>query len=92
MMWGGAGHDPELFDNPAEFRLHRENAKKHLAFGYGPHVCVGMPLARAVSRISFEVLLERLDNIRFAEGFTPTRAAQFPFSAYEGLEIEFDKK
>jgi hypothetical protein len=51
-----------------------------------------MPLARAVSRICFEVLLERVDNIRYADGFTPARAAQFPFSAYEGLEFAFDKK
>jgi cytochrome P450 len=92
MMWGGAGHDPDVFPEPQKFDIHRENVKKHIAFGHGPHVCVGMPLARAVSRISFEVLLERLDNIRFADGFTPTRAAQFPFSAYEGLEIAFDKK
>ena len=92
MMWGGAGHDPELFSEPQKFDIHRPNVKKHLSFGYGPHVCVGMPLARAVSRIAFEVLLERTENIRYASGFTPTRAAQFPFSAYEGLKIEFDKK
>jgi cytochrome P450 len=92
MMWGGAGHDPDVFTDPQKFDLHRPNSKKHLAWGNGPHVCVGMPLARAVSRISFEVLLERLDNIRFADGVQPTRAAQFPFSAYEGVQIEFDKK
>jgi cytochrome P450 len=91
MMWGGAGHDPDVFADPQKFDIHRENVKKHIAFGHGPHVCVGMPLARAVSRIAFEVLFERLDNIRFADGFTPTRAAQFPFSAYEGLEIAFDR-
>jgi cytochrome P450 len=91
MMWGGAGHDPDVFAEPERFDIHRANVKKHIAFGYGPHVCVGMPLARAVSRISFEVLLERVDNIRYADGFSPTRAAQFPFSAYEGLEIAFDK-
>jgi cytochrome P450 len=92
MMWGGAGHDPAVFPEPQKFDIHRPNVKKHLSWGHGPHVCVGMPLARAVSRISFEVLLERIDNIRFADGVAPTRAAQFPFSAYEGLEIEFDKK
>jgi cytochrome P450 len=92
MMWGGAGHDPELFPEPRKFDIHRANGKKHLSFGYGPHVCVGMPLARAVSRISFEVLLERVDNIRYADGFSPRRAAQFPFSAYEGLEIAFDQR
>ena len=92
MMWGGAGHDPDIFPEPQKFDIHRPNVKKHLAWGHGPHVCVGMPLARAVSRISFEVLLERMDNIRFADGVKPTRAAQFPFSAYESLEIEFDKK
>lgn len=91
MMWGGAGHDPAVFPEPTKFDIHRPNVKKHLSFGQGPHFCVGSHLARAQTRIAFEVLLERLDNLRFADGVAPTRAAQFPFTAYEGLQIEFDK-
>ncbi|HUR75204.1 MAG TPA: cytochrome P450 [Sporichthya sp.] len=91
MMWGGAGHDPEVFPEPTQFDIHRPNAKKHLSFGHGPHFCPGSHLARAEFRVAFEVLLDRLDNIRFADGVAPARAAMFPFTAYEGLNIEFDK-
>ncbi|WP_354699703.1 Cytochrome P450 monooxygenase PikC [Paraconexibacter sp. AEG42_29] len=91
MMWGGAGHDPDVFPDPQAFDIHRPNAKKHLSFGQGPHFCVGSQLARAQSRIAFEVLLSRLDDISFAGGVAPVRAPQFPFTSYESLQLEFHK-
>lgn len=91
VLWGGAGHDPEVFDDPQSFDVRRANAKRHLSFGHGPHFCVGSQLARAQAKIAFETLLSRLDDIRFPEGFTPQRAATFPFSSYESIELEFRK-
>jgi cytochrome P450 len=64
---GAAGRDPRRFEDPAEFRVDRENAKEHLAFGRGPHACPGGPLARAEARISIERLLARLGDIRISE-------------------------
>jgi cytochrome P450 len=63
---GAAGRDPRRFEDPAEFRVDRENAKEHLAFGRGPHACPGGPLARAEARISIERLLARLGDIRIS--------------------------
>jgi cytochrome P450 family 150 subfamily A5 len=60
---GAAGRDPRRFEDPAEFRVDRENAKEHLAFGRGPHACPGGPLARAEARISIERLLARMGDI-----------------------------
>ncbi len=64
---GAAGRDPRRFEDPAEFRVDRENAKEHLAFGRGPHACPGGPLARAEARISIERLLARMGDIEISE-------------------------
>jgi cytochrome P450 len=42
----GSGHDPQLFHSPEVFDIHRTNAKHHLGFGSGGHVCSGQWLAR----------------------------------------------
>ncbi len=65
---GAAGRDPRRFEEPDEFRVDRENAKEHLAFGRGPHACPGGPLARAEARISLERLLARLGDISDLRG------------------------
>jgi cytochrome P450 family 150 subfamily A5 len=64
---GAANHDPRQFESPAEFRIDRENAREHLAFGHGNHFCPGAPLARAEARVAIERLLDRMGNIRISE-------------------------
>ncbi len=53
-----ANRDERVFEDADEFHLDRENADQHLTFGYGPHVCPGATLARAVARIGFEAVLD----------------------------------
>lgn len=67
MVFAAANRDPERFECPADFDLDRKNLAKSVAFGAGPHFCLGAPLARMEGRVSFEQLLTRLQNIRFAE-------------------------
>ena len=50
-----AGRDPEVFDNPDEIILDRK--PRHVSFGYGPHLCVGMHLARLEMKIALEEFL-----------------------------------
>jgi cytochrome P450 len=64
---GAANHDPRHFESPAEFRVDRENAREHLAFGHGNHFCPGAPLARAEARVAIERLLDRMGDIRISE-------------------------
>jgi cytochrome P450 len=64
---GAAGRDPRHFEDPAEFRVDRANAREHLAFGRGPHTCPGGPLARAEARISIERILARMHDITISE-------------------------
>jgi cytochrome P450 len=51
-----ANRDPRRWSDPQRFDVHRE-AKSHLAFGYGPHLCLGAPLARLETRVAIEQLL-----------------------------------
>jgi cytochrome P450 len=67
LLNSAANRDPRRFECPAEFRLDRENAQSHIAFGRGVHSCPGGPLARAEGRISIERILDRTRNIRLDE-------------------------
>jgi cytochrome P450 family 150 subfamily A5 len=64
---GAANRDPRQFECPAEFRVNRENVRRHVAFGHGIHTCPGAPLARAEVRITIERLLDRTTDIRINE-------------------------
>jgi cytochrome P450 len=53
----GANRDPSVFTDPDRFDLHRAGLKRQLAFAQGPHVCVGLHLARFETRCALEGLL-----------------------------------
>lgn len=62
LSYMSANRDEEVFPNPFEFRLDR-SSNQQLAFGYGPHVCVGQYLARLEMTVLFEELLPRLGSL-----------------------------
>jgi cytochrome P450 len=64
-----ANRDARTYDDPDEFRLDRPNARDHLAFGGGPHVCPGASLARLEGRIALEVILDRVDKAHVDERY-----------------------
>jgi cytochrome P450 len=64
MLTGSGNRDPEAFDDPETFDIRRAKAKSHLAFGFGPHFCLGAPMARLEARIVFEELTRRLPEMR----------------------------
>ena len=63
MWYGSANRDEDIFKDGHLFRVDRENAKKHLAFGAGEHLCLGNRLGHMQIRILFEELLDRFPNI-----------------------------
>lgn len=65
MSYMSGNRDEEVFEDPFEFRLDRQ-PNKHVAFGYGAHLCLGMHLARFEMRILFEELLPRLKTLTLA--------------------------
>jgi cytochrome P450 len=56
MCFASAAHDPAHFDHPDDFDVSRADAEMHLAFGKGPHYCLGAALARLEVRIVLELL------------------------------------
>jgi cytochrome P450 len=68
MYYGAANRDPAVFTNPDQFDIHRANADKHVAFGFGPHVCIGKRVAQMQLEAVWEHLLNRLPDITYSGG------------------------
>lgn len=62
MCYPSANRDEAVFEDPFEFRVDR-SPNRHVAFGYGPHVCLGQFLAKLEMRALFEEMLPRVRNI-----------------------------
>jgi cytochrome P450 len=73
----GANRDPDEFPDPDRFDLHRPNVRRHLAFAAGPHVCIGMDLARLEAREALTALLRRLPQLRLADDAPPPTGLVF---------------
>jgi len=67
LKWGAANRDPGKFADSDRFDLDRGNAHRHVAFGAGPHSCVGNQLARSKLRLTFECVLARMRGIRLSD-------------------------
>ena len=65
-LWYVSGNrDEEVYPDPHRFRVDRDT-NRHVAFGYGAHLCLGQHLAKMEIRALFKELLERLDSIELA--------------------------
>jgi len=60
----GANRDPHVFPDPDRFDVRRDNARLQIAFAHGPHVCLGMHLARLEAQIAIRRTFERLPGLR----------------------------
>ena len=80
MWYGSANRDEDIFTDGDLFRVDRENAKKHLAFGAGEHLCLGNRLGHMQIRILFEELLARFPNIH-----TTSQPVRIPSNFLAGI-------
>jgi cytochrome P450 len=82
-------HDPEVFENPEEIIIDRR-PNRHLGFGMGPHMCLGIHMARAEMRVAFEETLSRMKSLRLAD---PDLVKEEPGATWSiaSLPIEFDR-
>jgi cytochrome P450 len=82
VVYASGNRDDAKYPEADRFDITRDNARTHLAFGQGPHYCIGAPLARAEARIGVNRLLERCADLRF----DPDHAASLePGLALRGL-------
>ena len=84
-----ANNDDRKFACPHVMDPQRSGVRSHLAFGAGPHFCLGAPLARLEMRIALERVLARMRNIRIDTGSDIRRQAKMIVRGIENLPITF---
>jgi len=70
--------DAAFFPDPESYCPGRDNAKRHLVYGIGRHICIGAPLARAELRIGLEELVRRVPALQLATGEGSVRYVASP--------------
>jgi cytochrome P450 len=89
VITGSANRDESRFDDADSWRLDRP-AQHHLAFGTGPHQCLGMHLARLELRVGLDAILDRLPNLRL-DPDAPTPVIEgYAFRGPDALPVLFD--
>ena len=92
IRYGAGNQDPVRFPNPQKPELDRKNAGRHLAFGIGEHVCPGATLSRLEQTWAWEILLERLRNMRPAPGKNDYRHRSGMWvRALQEIHLQFDR-
>ena len=90
VRYAAANRDADAFDNADDFDLDRSGDNKHLAFGVGPHFCVGAALARQELVTGFTHWLERTSNIELARPFDgPVHDPSFILFPMRELPLRF---
>jgi cytochrome P450 family 142 subfamily A polypeptide 1 len=92
LLYPSANRDEDVFAEPFHFDMRRQ-PNEHVAFGFGPHFCLGNSLARLELTTMVDRLAERLPDLRLADGVTGEadlrpRPANF-VSGYEHMPVAF---
>lgn len=66
LKYFSSNHDDSMFADPMTFDVTRANVKRHIAFGFGPHVCIGQHLSKLEMILAWEQLFERFSSFELA--------------------------
>jgi cytochrome P450 len=86
---GSANHDEKVWDNPDAFDIFRA-PKQHMAFAWGPHMCLGLHLARMETRVAISRVLDRLPNLRLDREADAPYITGMTFRAPNALPVVWD--
>ncbi|MBV8160169.1 MAG: cytochrome P450 [Acidimicrobiia bacterium] len=86
---GAANRDPSKFDDPDRFNIFR-GARQHISFGFGPHMCLGMHLARMETRVALSRLFDRLPELRLDPEADDPHVHGLMFRSPRHLPVLFD--
>jgi cytochrome P450 len=84
-----ANHDEARYEDPERFDIHRP-ARQHMAFGFGPHRCLGMHLARIETQVALETLMDRLPGLRLDPDARDVHIRGLVFRSPNALPVLFD--
>ncbi len=88
LLYQSANRDAEVFEDPDALDVDR-TPNPHLAFGVGPHVCMGINLARLEIRVLFEELVRRFGDMTVAPGASPTYVEHALVHAIDSLPVVY---
>lgn len=84
LKYFSSNHDEAMFEAPMEFDVTRDNAKRHIAFGFGTHVCIGQHLSRLEMIVAWEKLFAGTTSMRL--DCDPKTLEYMPNILLRGLE------
>jgi cytochrome P450 len=85
---GSANHDESRWDDPDTLAIRRP-PQQHMAFGFGPHICLGQHLARMETRVVLEKVFDRLPGLRVDPDAEPAPVTWMTFRAPTALPVVF---
>jgi cytochrome P450 len=88
VLLGAANHDPAVFPSPGRFDMHRQGPPG-LAFGLGPHTCLGKPLAKLELILALNAIIERFERIRLVDE-EPCRFDSFTYREFTSFPVIFE--
>ena len=89
MNFASANRQPDIFENPDAFDIHRPNAAHNISFGKGIHFCLGAQLAKIETRLVLEALVERIPTLRLVEDQELWSSPNITFRGPEQLLVEW---
>ena len=87
----GANRDPRIFEDPDRFDVRRRGVRRHIAFAHGPHVCIGIHLARLEATVAIGRLLDRLLRLRL-DPARPSAPSGLVFRKPSSLHVVWDRR
>lgn len=89
LVIGAANRDESVWPDPHRLDIFRDQ-KRHVAFGYGPHVCIGQHLARMELTMALHSLLDRLPDLRLDPDYAAPVIRGLTMRGAESVHVRFD--